>query len=239
MSNRKLPPHRLEPKVPGRARSGKLAGMDAPLTLHIVDANSRSRAEQARVAFELGHHAEVYSDLEELFARAPRGGIIIVHQTFLEQGLRALMDRMADRGIWLPIIASAVDPHTDAVVQAIKEGALHYVRLPLDGMRLARCLEQVLREATAHTDARRKLIEARRRVERLSKREREVLDWLSQGLSNKNIARQLGISSRTVEIHRANMMEKLQASHSADAVRLRLETELDDLTELAQRRRAH
>lgn len=213
--------------------------MDTPLTLHIVDADSRSRAEQARIVFELGHHAEVYSDLEELFSRPPRDGVIIVRQGFLEDGIKALMDRMADRGIWLPVIASEIDPQTDAVVQAMKEGALDYLRLPLDELRLARSLDQVLREATAHTEARRKLVEARRRVERLSKREREVLDWLSQGFSNKNIARQLGISPRTVEIHRANMMEKLQASHSADAVRLRLETELEDLTELAQRRRAH
>jgi len=70
------------------------------------------------------------------------------------------------------------------------------------------------------------MIEARSRIENLSTREREVLDWLAQGSSNKAIARELQISPRTVEIHRANMMSKLGASHAADAVRLRLEAEL-------------
>ena len=58
--------------------------------------------------------------------------------------------------------------------------------------------------------------------EPLTRREREVLEWLSEGCSNKAIARELEISPRTVEIHRANMMDKLGATHAAEAVRLRL-----------------
>jgi DNA-binding CsgD family transcriptional regulator len=58
-------------------------------------------------------------------------------------------------------------------------------------------------------------------------REREVLDWLAEGSSNKAIARELDISPRTVEIHRANMMTKLGARHAAEAVRLKLEAKLE------------
>ncbi|WBY16251.1 helix-turn-helix transcriptional regulator [Erythrobacteraceae bacterium WH01K] len=54
-----------------------------------------------------------------------------------------------------------------------------------------------------------------------------MLDWLSEGSSNKAIARQLCISPRTVEIHRANMMHKLGARHAAEAVRLRLEAQIE------------
>ena len=78
----------------------------------------------------------------------------------------------------------------------------------------------------AYAAARRRMIEARGRIENLSAREREVLDWLAQGSSNKTIARELDISPRTVEIHRANMMSKLGASHAAEAVRLRIEAGL-------------
>jgi FixJ family two-component response regulator len=67
------------------------------------------------------------------------------------------------------------------------------------------------------------MIEARDRISTLSTREREVLEWLARGSSNKAIARELAISPRTVEIHRANMMNKLGARHAAEAVRLRLE----------------
>ena len=66
------------------------------------------------------------------------------------------------------------------------------------------------------------------RISMLSNREREVLDRLTQGCSNKVIARDLDISPRTVEIHRGNMMEKLGARHAAEAVRLQLEASLVD-----------
>ena len=69
----------------------------------------------------------------------------------------------------------------------------------------------------------RQAVEARSKLSLLTQRETEVLDLLVAGSSNKQIARDLEISPRTVEIHRANMMAKLGANHAADAVRLRLE----------------
>lgn len=76
------------------------------------------------------------------------------------------------------------------------------------------------------------MIEARDRIASLSEREREVLEWLSEGSSNKVMARELEISPRTVEIHRANMMNKLGARHAAEAVRLRLEAKLEPTIEV-------
>ena len=64
-------------------------------------------------------------------------------------------------------------------------------------------------------------------VNSLAVRLPQVLDWLAEGSSNKAIARELDISPRTVEIHRANMMNKLGARHAAEAVRLRLEAKLE------------
>src|SRR5690606_33545958 len=95
--------------------------------------------------------------------------------------------------------------------------------LPLEMGSFARRLDELRAEADEHIESRRREVEARRSVALLSRREREVLELLSEGCSNKEIARRLEISPRTVEIHRGNMMTKLHAGHAADAVRLRLD----------------
>lgn len=201
---------------------GQIHDMDH-ITLHIVGGESRSRAEQARIAFGLGHHAEVYADLDELLTRPPREGILLLADEDLPGFPAALIDRLADRGVWLPVVVTASESSTDRAVNAIKGGAIDYFSLPLDASGFSARLPQLVREATSQAASRRRLIEARGQMSRLSRRESEVLELLSAGSSNKEIARRLEISPRTVEIHRANMMSKLGANHAADAIRTYLD----------------
>ena len=196
-------------------------------SLHIVDSCSRQRAELARVGFALGHHCEVYGDLSELAVHPPRVGFIIAHDTAEEGGVGIILDRLGRLGIWLALIVVDVDPRPGRIVEAIKAGALDYLALPLDPERFHRCLMRIEKEAEQFGAARRRMIEARDRISALSAREREVLDLLAEGSSNKVIAGELDISPRTVEIHRANMMMKLGARHAAEAVRLKLEARLE------------
>ena len=181
----------------------------------------------ARTGFSMGHHCEVYSDISDLSVHPPREGIIIARDTPEEGGVAIILERLGRLGIWLPLIAVEMEPRPSKIVEAIKAGALDYLSLPLDPDRFARCLARVGQEAEMFGAARRRMIEARDRISTLSTREREVLEWLALGCSNKAIARELEISPRTVEIHRANMMSKLGARHAAEAVRLRLEAGLD------------
>ncbi|MFU7529429.1 response regulator transcription factor [Qipengyuania sp. ASV99] len=206
--------------------------MTSKASLHFIDSNSRHRAELARVGFALGHHAEVYGDLSELSVHPPREGIIIARDAPEEGGVAVILERLSRLGIWLPLIAVDTDPRPGRIVSAIKAGALDYLSLPLETERFERCLQRIEKEAEVFGAARRRMIEARDLISSLSAREREVLDWLSEGSSNKTIARELEISPRTVEIHRANMMQKLGARHAAEAVRLKLEAKLEPKIEL-------
>lgn len=189
-------------------------------TLHILGGESRSRAEQARVAFALGHHAEVYGNLDELLERPPHEGIIIAADQAEGDAVRQLILLLGERGIWLPVVIASTSPDIDRAVWAIKAGALDYLRLPLEMGTFARRLAAILTEAGQHAERRRREVEAQRDIALLSRRERQVLELLSAGCANKEIARRLAISPRTVEIHRGNMMTKLDAGHAADAVRL-------------------
>ena len=202
--------------------------MEERITMHLVGGDSRSRATQSRLILSCGHHAEVYADLVELLDRPPRRGIIIASDDVVEHGIANLLEVLADHGIWIPLVAAREDPGVDEVVQSIQAGALDFATLPLTEAEVDRIVAHYRSDAGRHAEARRRLIDARRRIADLSGREREVLDWLSEGCSNKAIARELDISPRTVEIHRANMMEKLGANHAAEAVRMRLEAGFDE-----------
>lgn len=193
--------------------------------LHIVGGESRSRAEQARIAFALGHHAEVYARIEELLEKPPREGLVFAVDDGSADYAQRFIARLGHEGIWLPVVFAAADPEIDRVVSAIKAGALDYLKLPLEMGDFARRLAGILAESGRHAARRRREIEAQRGIAILSGREREVLEALSCGCSNKEIARRLEISPRTVEIHRRNMMGKLRAGHPADAVRIWLDAQ--------------
>ncbi len=176
-------------------------------TLHYIDPASRARAEMAQLALSIGCHCEVYGDLSELASHPPRSGLVLVRETPGQNKIGGVFAQMERLGIWLPLIALGEEPRPTDIVAAIKAGALDYLALPMKPDQLLRTLSKLEPEALA----RRRVIEARNRIESLSGGEREVLEWLSAGSSNKVIARELEISPRTVEIHRANMMAKLGA----------------------------
>lgn len=197
--------------------------MSLTLTIHFVDSDIRTRAEGARLALMLGHHAEVYASVAEITKLPPREGIVVARDFALPGGSAEVLAALSSSGVWLPTVISSEDGAVPRVVEAIRAGAIDYLLLPLEAAQFTAMLERAMPRAAVEGQSRRRVLEARDRIAALSDRERDVLTLLVDGGSNKQIARELDISPRTVEIHRANMMEKLGARHVAQAVRLSIE----------------
>lgn len=203
------------------------------MTLHFVEADIRTRAELVRIGSSIGYHCEIYSDLQELQGHSPRSGVIFLRGGHDVGGMGLLIDHLTVLGIALPVIAMDENPLPSDIVDAVRAGALDYLSLPLQPDHLAACLSRICGAVERVSFARQRVIEIRRLLSALSGREREVLDALADGSSNKQIARQLNISPRTVEIHRSNMMAKLGATHSAQAIRMKVESTIDQMLVLA------
>jgi two-component system response regulator FixJ len=105
-------------------------------------------------------------------------------------------------------------------VAAIKLGAVDFIEKPFDESRLLAAIRDAAGETRARRDAAADLADLRGRRDALTERQRQVLDLAVTGLSNKEIAVRLGISPRTVEIHRAWMMERMGARNLAELVRM-------------------
>ena len=201
------------------------------LTVHIVDPDSTRRAFLARLTMAAGHHAEIYADSGELMASAPPEGVVLANDDPKGERIDTLMSAMARNSLWWPVIAMAETPQTGDVVSAIKSGAINYVPIPKKIETLTGVLDHAVREAEPQRQTQLRAREAKQRIEQLSKREHEVLCMLVDGASNKSMARDLGLSPRTIEIHRMRMMDKLRAGNVAEAVRMQIEA--SGLTRLA------
>ncbi|EAT09684.1 MULTISPECIES: response regulator FixJ [Sphingomonadaceae] len=124
------------------------------------------------------------------------------------------------RGVMLPVIIMTGHGDVDMAVQAMKAGASDFIEKPFEKAALLACIAAAQRQSVAERGLSARAMEAQARLNVLTDRERDVLNGLVDGLPNKTIAYDLGISPRTVEIHRANLMQKLEVRSLAEALRI-------------------
>jgi two-component system response regulator FixJ len=127
---------------------------------------------------------------------------------------------LREQGVALPIIIMTGHGDISVAVKAMKAGAVDFIEKPFEKSVLLSALEQGLSRLRKAERSREREDEAGLRIASLTQREREVLAGLAQGLPNKSIAYDLGLSPRTVEIHRANLMQKLGVHSLSEALRI-------------------
>ena len=131
-----------------------------------------------------------------------------------------LQRELAERAIDLPVIVLTGHGNVQLAVHAMQAGAIDFVEKPFDNELLLDRIQKAVAESVRADGERAKRNEIANRMRLLSPRERQVLDLVVAGETNKGVARHLDISEKTVEIHRANVMRKMQAKSLADLVKM-------------------
>ena len=136
------------------------------------------------------------------------------------------------RGITLPVIVMTGHGDVDVAVPAMKQGAVDFIEKPFEKAVLLGAIEEGFARFDDVGQSRTRAVEARVMLEALTPRERDVLLGLARGCANKTIGFELGISRRTVEIHRANLMTKLGVASFSGALRIAFAAEFDEVRQL-------
>lgn len=190
--------------------------------IHVVDDDDSVRRSAGFLLRTSGYAVRLHTSgvafLREIKTAEP--GCILLDVRMPEMDGLAVQQELAARGVAMPVIILTGHADVSIAVQAMKGGAVDFIEKPFEKALLLGAIERAF-ERLAHNDASARATNtAKLWVAKLTPREQEVLERLAQGLPNKTIAYDLGISPRTVEVHRANVMAKLEVHALSDALRI-------------------
>lgn len=201
--------------------------MEKAAYVHIVDRDVTRRAQIARTLYTRHFHAEIYESLEELSKSAPVEGALLLSDELGEAVIGDAVTWLQAHATYVPYAVFSAEPSPQKIVKAMSSGALDYLEWPCAAEELIASVNRVCDVGRAQARGKKLKSDALRLIRELSPRELDVLRLVVRGLSNKAMAKELGISPRTIEIHRANMMDRLNAESLAHAVRIGVYAGLD------------
>jgi two-component system response regulator FixJ len=190
--------------------------------VHLVDDDAAVRRSVSFMLKTSGHQVQTYESGVELLkdpAHLEQGCILLDIRMPGMDGLE-VQQALRQKGVGLPVIIMTGHGDVGLAVKAMKAGAVDFIEKPFEKDTLVASLEEGFRRLSRKEATQDRKKDAEVRLEALTPRERDVLQGLAQGLPNKTIAYDLGISPRTVEIHRANLMAKLEVRSLSEALRI-------------------
>ncbi|UIJ70983.1 response regulator FixJ [Aurantimonas sp. HBX-1] len=193
-------------------------------TVHIVDDEEAVRKSLAFLLTMSGFTVRVHGSATAFLGIAPtiRKGCLVTDLRMPDMTGVELLQRLGDAQAMMPAIVVTGHGDVPMAVEAMKAGALDFIEKPFEDEVLIAAVRKAAEELLVRPDTAHSVPEIHARLEQLTDRERQVLSGVVAGLPNKTIAFDLDISPRTVEVHRANIMAKMQAASLAELVRMAL-----------------
>ncbi|HEY0648368.1 response regulator FixJ [Phenylobacterium sp.] len=195
--------------------------------VHVIDDDDAVRESLALLMEAAGLTAHAYACAEDFLDAVERAapGCVITDVRMPDMSGIDLLHRLSDRLDQFPVIVLTGEADVPMAVEALKGGALDLIEKPYAAGAILAAVTGALRQLETRRERTSRRAESSQRLAALSAREREVLQGLLAGNSNKEIARDLAISPRTVEAYRANLMMKMGAESLSELVRMSLDAE--------------
>lgn len=193
---------------------------DAKPAVYIVDGDRAYRDALCQMLEEAGLKSQAFASAEAFLSSLQpnaRGCLVLEVQLPGMSGT-ALQETLRAQRATLPLIYNTSHGSVAIAVSALKKGAIDFFEKPADRAHLLSAIHGALAAEQKQYEHHRQELDAQRRIEQLTPREREVLELIVIGRLNKQIADDLGISIKTVEVHRARVMEKMGVSSLAELV---------------------
>ena len=190
--------------------------------VHVVDDDSAMRDSLSFLVETTDIAARTYESALALLDRADRlePGCILTDVRMPEMNGLEMVRRLSELGVRHPVIVMTGHADVPLAIEAMRAGVKDFIEKPFDDEALLSSIRSALAEGVEALEQAGQGADLRARLETLSPRERQVLDGLVAGQANKVIAFDLGLSPRTVEVYRANLMTKMQAQSLSELVRM-------------------
>ncbi len=195
---------------------------DGTPLVYVVDDDESIRATVRRVAESAGLEVRAFESPGEFLAQVDRErpACLVLDVHLPEMDGHEVQERLNAAGFALPIIVFTAHAEVPGAVRAMRAGAVDYIQKPFSAQALLDRIQDAARQAvTLHAEHKQRAAVAEQ-LATLSWRENQVLQGLSKGLANKQIAAQLELSEKTVEVYRARLMKKLGVRTIAELVRI-------------------
>ncbi len=195
---------------------------ESPPLVHIVDDDPLICKVLVAIVEAGGWHAEVFDSAEHFLADDHNGRPGCVLLDMRMPGMNGLdcLRELKKRKTALPVVMVTGHADVELAVKAMKEGALDFFEKPVTAARVLEVVRHAIDLSLVEHGLRANRARTERLLSALTPRERQVLEHISRGEINKAVARHLGISEKTVEVHRARVMTKLNAKSLADLIRI-------------------